>query len=150
MANLDSLKTDRTLKNAVQKLTKEQFALLRSQIKRDGILTPLICWKRNGSRYVVDGNHRLACAKQLGLKHVPIIEKSFPDKNAALMFIYEFCAGQRNLPLFSLIEVTIKKFELRAHAPEIVQDEKGDYFISSADYPQRGINLARLVWKSSD
>ncbi len=40
--------------------------------------------------------------------------------------------------------------ELKAHAPEIVQDEKGDYFISSADYPQRGINLARLVWKSSN
>ena len=38
--------------------------------------------------------------------------------------------------------------ELKAHAPEIVRDEKGDYFISSADYPQRGINLARLVWKS--
>jgi beta-fructofuranosidase len=40
--------------------------------------------------------------------------------------------------------------ELKAHAPEIVQGEKGDYFISSADYPQRGINLARLVWKSSN
>jgi len=40
--------------------------------------------------------------------------------------------------------------ELAAHAPEIVQGEMGDYFISSADYPQRGINLARLVWKSSN
>ena len=40
--------------------------------------------------------------------------------------------------------------ELKAHAPEIVQGENGDYFISSADYPQRGINLARLVWKSSN
>jgi hypothetical protein len=39
---------------------------------------------------------------------------------------------------------------LAAHAPEIVQGEKGDYFISSADYPQRGINLARLVWKSGN
>ena len=40
--------------------------------------------------------------------------------------------------------------ELKAHAPEIVQGEKEGYFISSADYPQRGINLARLVWKSSN
>lgn len=38
--------------------------------------------------------------------------------------------------------------ELKAHAPEIIRGEKGDYFISSADYPQRGINLARLVWKA--
>jgi hypothetical protein len=26
---------------------------------------------------------------------------------------------------------------------EIIQDEKGEYFISGADYPQRAINLAR-------
>ena len=37
--------------------------------------------------------------------------------------------------------------QLKAHAPEIIQDEKGNYYISSADYPQRGINLARLEWK---
>jgi beta-fructofuranosidase len=37
--------------------------------------------------------------------------------------------------------------ELKAHAPEIVQDEQGNWFISSADYPQRGVNLARLIWK---
>jgi beta-fructofuranosidase len=40
--------------------------------------------------------------------------------------------------------------ELKAHAPEIFQDEKGNWFISSADYPQRGINLAPLLWKSED
>ncbi|MFC2111684.1 hypothetical protein ACFLTA_00300 [Bacteroidota bacterium] len=38
--------------------------------------------------------------------------------------------------------------KLKAHAPEIVVDEQGNYFISSADYPRRGINLARLGWKS--
>lgn len=40
--------------------------------------------------------------------------------------------------------------QLMAHAPEIIQDEKGRYFISSADYPRRGINLARLVWNSDN
>ena len=38
--------------------------------------------------------------------------------------------------------------QLKAHAPEIIHDEEGNYFISSADYPNRGINLARLEWKS--
>ena len=40
--------------------------------------------------------------------------------------------------------------ELKAHAPEIIKDEKGDYFISSTDYPLRGINLARLKWISGN
>jgi len=40
--------------------------------------------------------------------------------------------------------------QLDAHAPEIVRDEQGNWFISSADYPQRGINLARLTWEQPD
>ena len=36
---------------------------------------------------------------------------------------------------------------LTAHAPEIFQDERGDWFISSAEWPHRGISIARLVWK---
>jgi len=36
---------------------------------------------------------------------------------------------------------------LKGHAPEIIRDEKGNWFMSSADYPRRGINLARLEWK---
>ena len=37
--------------------------------------------------------------------------------------------------------------ELKAHAPEIFQDEKQQWYISSAQYPARGINVARLRWK---
>lgn len=46
------------------------------------------------------------------------------------------------------------KFELEnevavidAHAPEIFQDEAGDWFISSAEWPHRGVSIARLVWE---
>lgn len=35
---------------------------------------------------------------------------------------------------------------LDAHAPEIIQAEQGDWYISSAQYPHRGVSLARLVW----
>jgi len=34
-----------------------------------------------------------------------------------------------------------------AHAPEVFQDEKGDWFISSAEWPYRGVSIARLVWE---
>ena len=36
---------------------------------------------------------------------------------------------------------------LDAHAPEIFQDEAGDWFISSAEWPHRGVSIARLVWE---
>ena len=36
---------------------------------------------------------------------------------------------------------------LKAHAPEIFQDERGDWYISSVEYPVRGVSIAPLVWE---
>ena len=36
---------------------------------------------------------------------------------------------------------------LNGHAPEIFQDEDGDWYISSAQYPYRGVSIDRLFWK---
>lgn len=37
--------------------------------------------------------------------------------------------------------------QINAHAPEILQDESGDWYISSAEYPKRGVSIAKLIWK---
>jgi beta-fructofuranosidase len=37
--------------------------------------------------------------------------------------------------------------ELRSHAPEVFQDKQGQWFISSAEWPQRGVSIARLEWR---
>jgi arabinan endo-1,5-alpha-L-arabinosidase len=34
-----------------------------------------------------------------------------------------------------------------AHAPEVFQDEEGDWYISSVEWPYRGVSIARLVWE---
>ena len=36
---------------------------------------------------------------------------------------------------------------LNGHAPEIFQDEDGDWYISSAQYPYCGVSVDRLYWK---
>jgi len=47
-----------------------------------------------------------------------------------------------------------KKFEvdeclgiLNAHAPEIIQDEVGDWYMSSVEYPYRGVSVCKIDWK---
>jgi len=35
---------------------------------------------------------------------------------------------------------------LHSHAPEVFQGEDGRWYISSAEWPQRGVSIARLVW----
>jgi beta-fructofuranosidase len=37
--------------------------------------------------------------------------------------------------------------QLQAHAPEIVRDENGNWLISSAEWPCRGVSLALLDWR---
>jgi hypothetical protein len=37
--------------------------------------------------------------------------------------------------------------EFTAHAPEVILDEGGQWFISSADYPHRGVSVAPLSWE---
>ncbi|MBT3377188.1 MAG: hypothetical protein HN742_36245 [Lentisphaerae bacterium] len=37
--------------------------------------------------------------------------------------------------------------EFTAHAPEIIQAENGQWFMSSTDHPHRGIAVAPLVWE---
>jgi len=37
--------------------------------------------------------------------------------------------------------------ELKAHAPKVFQDESGDWFISSVEWPSRGVSIAPLAWK---
>ena len=39
--------------------------------------------------------------------------------------------------------------QLNAHAPEFIKTEKGKYYISSAEYPNTGINIAPLTWKKT-
>ena len=36
---------------------------------------------------------------------------------------------------------------LDAHAPEIFQDEEDHWYISSAQWPHRGVSIAPLVWE---
>ena len=36
---------------------------------------------------------------------------------------------------------------LKAHAPEIFQDEHGDWYISSVEWPRRGLSIAPLSWE---
>jgi beta-fructofuranosidase len=36
---------------------------------------------------------------------------------------------------------------LNAHAPEIFQDEQGQWYISSAEWPNRGVSVDKLTWE---
>ena len=59
----------------INHLTANKMAELRESIKNDGIKEPLIVTKHNDGYVVLDGNHRLRIANDIGLKTVPCIVK---------------------------------------------------------------------------
>ena len=49
-------------------------------IRKNGIIEPIKYVEDKGTKYVVDGHHRLRAAKQLGLDKIPTQRVSLPYK----------------------------------------------------------------------
>ena len=60
-------------------LSKKQYKNLVESIK-NGIIEPIKYVEYKGTKYVVDGHHRLRAAKQLGLDKIPTQRVSLPYK----------------------------------------------------------------------
>lgn len=69
-----------------------------------------------------------------------ICDKGAKPGYCARTFVY--CSDKaddfRNAPLVA---------QLPSHAPEVFQDEQGQWYVSSADYPATGVQVARLKWE---
>ncbi len=61
-------------------LSKKKYAELVESIRKNGITEPIKYVEHNGTKYVVDGHHRLQAAKDLKLKDIPAEKVSLPYK----------------------------------------------------------------------
>ncbi len=61
-------------------LSKKQYSNLVESIRKNGITEPIKYVEYKGTKYVVDGHHRLRAAKQLGLDKIPTQKVSLPYK----------------------------------------------------------------------
>lgn len=58
-----------------------EMKLLERSIKEDGYTQPIVTWRQNGTREIVDGFHRSLVSEKLGMDYVPITTIN-PDRIA--------------------------------------------------------------------
>ena len=61
-------------------LSEKQYSNLVESIRKNGIIEPIKYVEYKGTKYVVDGHHRLRAAKQLGPDKIPVQKVSLPYK----------------------------------------------------------------------
>jgi DNA modification methylase len=94
---------DREFKELIPPLTPEERAGLEKSLIEEGCRDALIVW--NG--VIVDGHNRYEICKEYGIEF-KTIEKKFPDKDAAKVWIIENQFSRRNLPIYVRGELMLK------------------------------------------
>lgn len=99
----DQLVEHASMKQALRKLTPEEFESLEADIRESGITDPIVVWNRNGRWTIVDGHNRFFIATRLIAsgdmrdEDVPIRERHFQDDFHAIQWIQKHQLARRNL-----------------------------------------------------
>lgn len=78
--NVQKISPYKITKTHGRTMGKKQYAELVESIRKNGITEPIKYVEHNGTKYVVDGHHRLQAAKELKLKDIPVEEVFLPYK----------------------------------------------------------------------
>jgi hypothetical protein len=106
-------------------LANEEYDLLESQIKRDGVLDPVKVWDRDGELVLLDGHNRLKICKanKLPIPESTTIEISSIDE--AVIWICDNQKGRRNVATHEQqAYLSGKRYEAQKNI-NILRDDKG-------------------------
>ena len=95
----DTITIDEEFRAHCPPLTETERQMLRQDIERTGLLSPLIVWNHDGKTILVDGHNRYEILQELGrLDEIQTTELVFDTRENALDWIINNQLGRRNLP----------------------------------------------------
>ena len=99
LVDIDSLQPHPALKELTVPMPKEAYERLYESIKRYGIRVPLHIWTPPSANrtYILDGYHRWRIAKELRMKHVPVLPLDLKDDLEARIWIVRANLDRRQL-----------------------------------------------------
>lgn len=94
------LKIDDEFKNLLPPLTEDEYSQLESDIKKHGVLSPIIAW--NG--FIIDGHNRYEICQKNGIDLPEIKALDFANKSDVMDWIINHQTGRRNLTKSQLVK----------------------------------------------
>lgn len=124
-------------------LSKDEYDLLESQIKRDGCLDPVKVWDREGELVLLDGHNRLKICKdnKLPVPESTTIEIGSIDE--AVVWICDNQKGRRNV---ATEEQQYYLSGKRYEAQKNINKFKGNQYVSESGEP---LNMEHQKYKKS-
>ena len=135
---------DREFKELIPPLTTEEYTGLEKSLIEEGCRDALVVWQN----VIVDGHNRYEICKKHDIAF-NVVEKDFPDKNAAKVWIIENQFNRRNLPIYVRGELMLKlKPLIAAKAKENQQVFKGNQHVAiPANSPTKQIETRKELSK---
>lgn len=112
------LKIDEEFKNLLPPLTDDERSELESDIKKHGVLSPIITW--NG--FIIDGHNRYEICQRNGIEIPATKELEFANKSDVMDWIIKHQTGRRNL---TKSQLTIAYEKIRAQLAEEAKERQG-------------------------
>ena len=97
---MENLKVDNEFKNLLPPLTEDEYSQLESDIKKHGVLSPIIAW--NG--FIIDGHNRYEICRKNGIDLPEIKALDFSNKSDVMDWIINHQTGRRNLTKSQLVK----------------------------------------------
>lgn len=108
---------DPEFKALIPPLAPEELAQLEVNIIKDGCRDPLVVWQGT----LIDGHNRHDICTRHGIAF-ETVERGFPDRTAAMLWIIDNQMGRRNLPIITRVQLQ----ERRKHLVESQQGKRTD------------------------
>ena len=98
---------DKEFRKLIPPLEEDEYSLLKSSIKNEGVREPLIIWKG----ILIDGHNRKEIADKLNIKY-KTKEKKFKERNEVVIWIINNQLGRRNISKYDRTRLALKKEDI--------------------------------------
>ena len=108
---LKGVKVSAEYRALVPRPRPEEYAALRDDIARNGIVYPLVL---NPERVLLDGHTRYDAAKELGIREVPVATRDFPSQLEERRFVITANVSHRQLTSWQVARLGLRLAEIEA------------------------------------